>query len=160
MSAHCQKCFASGTRGKSCMKFLCSLRPIPFHLNQPRPPPISLREIPFCHVQFGRPTKRREEKERGEEGGRKGTTGLTNNPVKTNRGSQPPPISRSISLLLPLLPPSLLLLPLLFSSFRFSFFFFFFFLINIFFYHGDTREKFYRIESVFERKIDNFKREK
>lgn len=24
MNAHCQKCFTSGTRGKSCMKFLCS----------------------------------------------------------------------------------------------------------------------------------------
>lgn len=50
------------------------------------------------------------------------------------------------------------------SSFLILFFslfiFFFLFLINIFFYHGDTTEKFYRIESVFERKIDNFKREK
>lgn len=105
MSAHCQKCFASGTRGKSCMKFL-SVPPIPFHLN--RPPPISLRGNPrFRCVQFGRPTKRQEKKE-GREGeeeerkekerGGKGRAGLTNNSVKTYRGSQPPRISRSISL--------------------------------------------------------------
>lgn len=40
---------------------------IPFHLNRPRPPPISLREIPrFRCVQFGRPTKR--QKKRGKKG--------------------------------------------------------------------------------------------
>lgn len=84
---------------------LCSSPRIPFHLNRASADFLTPGEIPrfrYTYNSAGRRKGKKGEKGRGEERKeRKGKgegAGLTNNPVKTYRGSQPPRISRSISL--------------------------------------------------------------